>query len=238
MPRDEALLNGSFGNEILQRRCDLALWYAVYDEALVRVARYRRQREDKLRILAEVAHRRPGWEQESEGYRRHIDIVSTSAYRFSVRLATDIYADSYVSVNFHLREDRGVGVSYTGNWSKRREPAPLSFPARPDAANRTAAAAISDAMRDLSEYIEAIPDPSDYEEPEAPLEEDSEPPEHPGAKLAREQRERRERAAQAEDRAHRRQLRAEMPKSSKGRSILHGPAPVSGKKVGGASGGR
>jgi hypothetical protein len=75
-------------------------------------------RHERLIKLAELSYTRPDWREESQIYKRNIEIHSTSAYRFSLHLSTgEEYDDEFVSVNFHLREYRGVWINYRGDWT-------------------------------------------------------------------------------------------------------------------------
>lgn len=139
----------------------LALWCALYEETLFRVNRHRHRRVDRLRALAAVAHRRPNWEREVKRYERHIELVPTSAHKFSLRIATDIYPDTFVGVTFHLREERGIWASYPGDWTTPRSPVPLDLPVHDGAARALAGSAIAEAIRDLAGFVVVIPGPSD-----------------------------------------------------------------------------
>lgn len=103
MRDDEALLNGNADEEQLKRRCELALWTALFDQALVQVARHEVRRTDSLREAAQVWHvRGDEWDEIAKACQIRIRVESTIPWRFTLRLPRGVYSDDACSAQFAL----------------------------------------------------------------------------------------------------------------------------------------
>lgn len=167
LPNDEHLLNATYSTLHLQWRCDLALWYALYDEALRQVARVSAARDRKIRAYAEhvLAHgdaeARSYWDIRASHERRLEVRPGELPTTFTIGIVTGTYPDErFACARFDLRRQRGIAVRYehlAGEAPSRTVP----MPARPDSADAIAARTIRHALSAIDAIMPCIPRPED-----------------------------------------------------------------------------
>lgn len=168
MRNDEALLCGNADPEMLKRRCDLALWNALFDQALIQVARHEFIRGDMLSLAAEVWRVRDDWDDTARDCSRVIRVTSPQPWRFELRLPWGVYSDDVRIVYFTLGEGGTILVRYKG-WEDGEGGAPPSAPfipspVRPSDATGIAERAIRRVLGHLSAHQGYIPTKADLDD--------------------------------------------------------------------------
>ncbi len=168
MRNDEALLCGNADPELLKRRCDLALWNALFDQALIQVARHEVRRGDMLSLAAEVWHVRDDWDDTARDCSRVIRVISPQPWRFELRLPWGVYSDDVRIVYFTFGEGGTILVRYKG-WEDGEGGAPPSAPfipspVRPSEATGIAERAIRRVLGHLSAHQGYIPTKADLDD--------------------------------------------------------------------------
>jgi hypothetical protein len=115
MRDDEALLNGNADEEGLRRRCHLAMWSALYDQALIQTARHEVKRHDLLTAAARVWYvRGDQWDEIARDCQRAIHVTSPRPWRFELRLQSGSYSDDAIVARFDMDENGHIRVTYKG----------------------------------------------------------------------------------------------------------------------------